>query len=48
MVIDLLKQQGPWCTLALGHLRCLYDRYSIAYFAIQSDDSDKEVKQTYT
>ena len=46
MVIDLLKQQGPWCTLALGHLRCLDDRYSIPYFAIQSDDSDKEVDQT--
>ena len=46
MVIDLLKQQGPWCTLALGHLRCLDDRYSIPYFAIQSDDNDKEVDQT--
>ena len=24
MVIDLLKQQGPWCTLALGHLQCVW------------------------
>ena len=46
MVIDLSKQHGPWGTLALGHLRCLDDRYSIPYFAIQSDDSDKEVNQT--
>ena len=46
MVIDLLKQQGSWCTLALGHLRCLDGRYSIRYLAIQRDDSDKEVNQT--
>ena len=46
MVIDLLKQQGSWCTLALGHLRCLDGRYSIRYLAIQRDDSDKEDKYT--
>ena len=46
MLINLLEHPGPWCTLALRHLQCLDDKYGIPYFALQSDNSEKEVNDT--
>ena len=46
MLINVLEHPGPWFTLALRHLQCLDDKYGIPYFALQSDNSEKEVNDT--
>ena len=46
MLINLLEHPGPSCTLALSHLQCLDDKYGIPYFALQNDNSEKEVNDT--
>ena len=46
MLINVLEHPGPWFTLALRHLQCLDDKCGIPYFALQSDNSEKEVNDT--